>query len=614
MKDESKSERQLIQELLELRTQIVKLEKEKGKREQIEEALRESEKRYKEVVESAAEIIHTTDIWGKFTFANTATLKAAGTSLEEFKQLNYLEIIHPDHRQRLSEIYINQFRERKATIYVEFPILSRSGEVIWLGQNSSLMFEGKKVVGFHSVARDITELKKMEETLRRSEKEAKRLAQENALVAEVGRIIGSTPNIDEVFERFSKAVAKLIPFDRVLINLRGLQEDDSFVRYVAGIDVPHRRAGEYVSLTGTATAECMRTKSSLLIQPKDEKETEEWAARFPKFLPNFEAGIRSAILVPLIAEDQIIGVLSLRTTKVKAYTDQDVRLTESIASQIAGAVANAQLFMERERAEKALQKSEEEARRLAKENEVIAEIGRIISSTLRIEEVYELFAKEAGKLIPLDRIAINVLNPEANRIISVYVSGVKVAGREAGDSYPLAGSISEGVMRTRKSLLIQTEDQDELAGYSHHLLSTFQAGFRSMLSVALISKDQVIGVMHIRAIKPNAYTEREVQLAERIGNQIAGAIANAQLFAELKRMEGEREKLIRDLQKALSEVKKLSGFLPICASCKKIRDDKGYWNQVEVYIRDRSEAEFSHGICPDCMKKLYGDFLKEEHN
>jgi hypothetical protein len=51
----------------------------------------------------------------------------------------------------------------------------------------------------------------------------------------------------------------------------------------------------------------------------------------------------------------------------------------------------------------------------------------------------------------------------------------------------------------------------------------------------------------------------------------------------------------------------LTGFLPICASCKKIRDDKGYWEQVEVYIRDHSEAEFSHGICPECMKKLYPD-------
>jgi len=71
--------------------------------------------------------------------------------------------------------------------------------------------------------------------------------------------------------------------------------------------------------------------------------------------------------------------------------------------------------------------------------------------------------------------------------------------------------------------------------------------------------------------------------------------------------ENKREIIIAQLQEALSEVKQLSGLLPICASCKKIRDDKGYWNQIESFIRDRSEAEFSHGICPDCAKKLYPD-------
>lgn len=63
------------------------------------------------------------------------------------------------------------------------------------------------------------------------------------------------------------------------------------------------------------------------------------------------------------------------------------------------------------------------------------------------------------------------------------------------------------------------------------------------------------------------------------------------------------------LAEALSKVKTLSGFLPICASCKKIRDDEGYWNQIEGYIRDHSEVEFSHSICPNCAKKLYPDLF-----
>lgn len=74
-----------------------------------------------------------------------------------------------------------------------------------------------------------------------------------------------------------------------------------------------------------------------------------------------------------------------------------------------------------------------------------------------------------------------------------------------------------------------------------------------------------------------------------------------------RRVEEERKKLIRDLREALSRVKQLGGLLPICANCKKIRDDNGYWKQIEAYIRDHSEADFSHGICPDCAAKLYPD-------
>lgn len=69
--------------------------------------------------------------------------------------------------------------------------------------------------------------------------------------------------------------------------------------------------------------------------------------------------------------------------------------------------------------------------------------------------------------------------------------------------------------------------------------------------------------------------------------------------------EAERDKTIQKLQQAIDEVQNLRGILPICSSCKKIRDDKGSWSQIEVYIRDHSEAEFSHGICPECAKKLY---------
>ncbi|MFH1156963.1 MAG: hypothetical protein V1793_24470 [Pseudomonadota bacterium] len=69
----------------------------------------------------------------------------------------------------------------------------------------------------------------------------------------------------------------------------------------------------------------------------------------------------------------------------------------------------------------------------------------------------------------------------------------------------------------------------------------------------------------------------------------------------------ERENLIRDLQKALDSIQTLQGLLPICSGCKKIRDDTGYWNQIETYIEKHSKALFTHSLCPDCLEKLYGD-------
>jgi PAS domain S-box-containing protein len=86
--------------------------------------------------------------------------------------------------------------------------------------------------------------------------------------------------------------------------------------------------------------------------------------------------------------------------------------------------------------------------------------------------------------------------------------------------------------------------------------------------------------------------------------------AAAQDTTGRRQAQEERERLILELQDALSKVKTLKGLLPICASCKKIRDDQGYWTSVEVYILQHSTAEFTHGICPECARKLYPDFCE----
>jgi hypothetical protein len=93
-------------------------------------------------------------------------------------------------------------------------------------------------------------------------------------------------------------------------------------------------------------------------------------------------------------------------------------------------------------------------------------------------------------------------------------------------------------------------------------------------------------------------------------NKTIGIVESFQDISDRKLAEDAKAELIEELQAALEEVNLLSGFLPICASCKKIRDDKGYWNQIESYIRSHSGVEFSHSICPDCAEQLYPDYYR----
>jgi hypothetical protein len=83
------------------------------------------------------------------------------------------------------------------------------------------------------------------------------------------------------------------------------------------------------------------------------------------------------------------------------------------------------------------------------------------------------------------------------------------------------------------------------------------------------------------------------------------------MVIETNRIELDREGLIEELQQSISQVRQLSEMLPICANCKKVRDDEGYWSSIEKYIGEHSGTQFSHGICPECIRTLYPDLCQE---
>jgi PAS domain S-box-containing protein len=188
------------------------------------------------------------------------------------------------------------------------------------------------------------------------------------------------------------------------------------------------------------------------------------------------------------------------------------------------------------RAEEELQREKQAVQKLAKENEWIGETGRIISSTLNIEQVYARFAEEVRKLIPFDRITVNTVNPERTCIQIAYVFGVKIGGRQEGALVPVEGPLYETLLRRQMGILFHPQTESEVAERYPNFLGHFRIGFRSMMVAPLISKNQVIGLLTLQSFKPDSYTEYELKLAERIGNQIAGAIVSARQYEEMERM------------------------------------------------------------------------------
>ena len=147
------------------------------------------------------------------------------------------------------------------------------------------------------------------------------------------------------------------------------------------------------------------------------------------------------------------------------------------------------------------------------------------------------------------------------------------------------------VMRSGKPVLNREEKTIDAGGHEYWLLTT---------KVPLYSlKGDIVGVAGVSTTVPQSAS-------------IAGVVGVSRDITPMKALEKEQELLIQKLQEALGKIKTLHGLIPICASCKKIRDDTGYWQQVEVYVRDHSDADFTHGYCPDCARKYLAELHREE--
>jgi PAS domain S-box-containing protein len=178
--------------------------------------LRESEEKYRRFVENAADIIYRTDGEGRFIYVNPASHRMFGYTDEEFMGKHYLELFHPDFRNKARQFYATQFFSGNFTSYLEFPAVNKAGKQFWLGQNVQPLMENGQIIGFQAVARDITERVIAEEALRKSDEEVRTLNAE--LEKRVAERTVQLENANKELEAFSYSVSHDLRAPLLTIN------------------------------------------------------------------------------------------------------------------------------------------------------------------------------------------------------------------------------------------------------------------------------------------------------------------------------------------------------------------------------------------------------------
>ena len=361
MGSKRKTKGDLLEELEASRHKIAELELPELDRGRAWEKLRQSEERYRMAVDSVHDAI-VINVGTTRVFVNHAFLTLHG--LDDMSQAHQVPLDHfivPEDKPMVAHHSLARQNGQPAPGRYEYRIQRPNGDIRTVETSAvAIDYEGRNAT--LAVLRDITDRKQAEQ---RDLDRGRRLA-------EISRIISSTPNVEQVYEPFAEIVRQLIPFERIVITIADPDHRTLTTSYVSGSDIAYRRPGDVAELANSLTQEVMRTRSGLLIQTED---PEEFGRRFTAPLPVFEAGFRSFLSVPLVAQDQVIGALHLESTKPEAYTQQDLNLAESVGVQISGAIANARLFeqleVERERlrwlTRQVVAQEEEERHRVSRE-------------------------------------------------------------------------------------------------------------------------------------------------------------------------------------------------------------------------------------------------------
>ncbi len=515
-------------------------------RKQAEESLRASEEKYRSILEGIGEGYFEVDLAGNFTFFNDALSRSLGRPSDELMGMNYREYMDEENVEAVFQTFNQVYRTGEPDEAFDWKIIRPDGAVRLIESSVSLLRDAaNEPIGFRGIVRDITGRHQAqverEQLLTALEHQSTQLQ----TAAEVSRAVGSILDpealapqvVDLVRERFNLYYAGLF-----LVDQTGEWTGEPYKWAVlrAGTGLPGQqmlRRGHKLEIGGSSMIGwCIANK-----QARITLDVGEDAVRFENpSLPN----TRSELALPLISRGKPIGALTIQSDQEAAFSQDDIASLQTMADQMANAIANARLYNQAQREINERKQAEQEAQRRAAQATLIYQVSKRVSAELEQEALLSEIVTSVRDAFDYYSVMLLMLDDEMQHLTLQAIAG------GYAKTYPkdISFAVGEGMIGRAAST-----GEPQISGdvdRSPHYVRRMNEETKSELSVPIKIGNRLIGVLDLQGDKFNAFDGADIMVMETMADQIAVAIRNAQLYNAIQRELLERQQTEEAMRQA----------------------------------------------------------------
>ncbi len=489
-------------------------------RKQAQTALIESERRYRQIVEEATDVVYTIDPAGFFTFASPSAQRLTGFAPGELIGTHFTDLLPKGEgwRKRLVEFYLKQVEQKIPQTSLEFPILTREGERRWLEQQVTLTTQGDNIIGLQSVARDITERVLQDEIIRESRVRAELLGLVNAALSQ------STTE-DEILTAVSVVV-----IERNLHHafLAYVESDDSYRISSAEIIALYSGFGEPLPLEATASTQLPEAYYSITSKWSDGLQT-------PLYIEDIQTldeasrsyflseNIAALVLVPLRTSDEWQAIVCYVWSEPQTFPLDFRDMIESMMPTAASVVASRRAYLR-------TQVAREQAERRSLNMEAVAQVSATATTILDTDELLKSVSNLTRDRFRLYHAHVYLLDETGDKLILAAGAG------EAGDFMKSRGHF---IPYDRQSSLVAQAARERHAVIANDVTLTPEflpnpllPETRSELALPMIVADKLVGVLDVQHNTVNRFNDEDIRVLTALTNQVAVAVENSNAFRE----------------------------------------------------------------------------------